>query len=300
MFVSKPKVTEVPTAITLQGMQRKLRGTSFSSGDGIYRDDNNAITKSVKMNHLISSILSVNEKYLKSIQSSINQMAIALPKIIVFSQFGSFLDRLTIEFREREIDFSDISYGNDAHKARGLQRFQYVDSCCVLLISTDGARGLDLSFGTHIYLLDSLIDVSLEQQIIGRAYRMGTKHSVVVEFIYCGKTIDELIYLENLATRAGNNFDSAPLDSMPKDTEYNVGKKRGRPFSSCSCACTSSSTSSSCYNSNCISAHSQDIYDDELGFKGRERERERDPLIDRQEPQNIRLLTAVTAIQDED
>ena len=47
----------------------------------------------------------------------------------------------------------------------------HMDTCRILLLSTDGARGLDLSFVTHIYLMDSLLDLSLEQQIISRAYR---------------------------------------------------------------------------------------------------------------------------------
>lgn len=40
---------------------------------------------------------------------------------------------------------------------------QNVDSCLFLLLSRDGAVGLDLSFVTHIFFLDELFDeVSIE------------------------------------------------------------------------------------------------------------------------------------------
>ena len=45
-------------------------------------------------------------------------------------------------------------------------------------------------------MMDSLMDISLEQQIISRAYRMGAKQSVKVEFIYSGMTTSYLNAVE--------------------------------------------------------------------------------------------------------
>ena len=88
-----------------------------------------------------------------------------VPKVIIFSQFSSFLDRIVLELRRLKIDFADIAAGSEAVKERNLQRFTHIDGCRCLLLSTDGARGLDLSFVTHIFIMDSLVDSSLEQQV---------------------------------------------------------------------------------------------------------------------------------------
>ena len=49
-------------------------------------------------------------------------------------------------------------------------------------------------------MMDSLIDSSLEQQIISRAYRMGARASVKVDVVFSGTYVDDrytnmLIYL---------------------------------------------------------------------------------------------------------
>ena len=46
------------------------------------------------------------------------------------------------------------------------------DDASILLLTEDGSTGLDLSFCTHIFLLDRIKDPALESQIISRANRM--------------------------------------------------------------------------------------------------------------------------------
>jgi len=58
----------------------------------------------------------------------------------------------------------------------------------VLLLEEDGSTGLDLSFATHIFLLDRIKDPSLEKQIVSRAWRMGSTGPVTVELL---QVVDE-------------------------------------------------------------------------------------------------------------
>ncbi len=44
----------------------------------------------------------------------------------------------------------------------------------------DGSHGLDLSFSTHLFLLEGVWNSSLESQIVSRAHRMGATGSVKV------------------------------------------------------------------------------------------------------------------------
>jgi len=57
------------------------------------------------------------------------------------------------------------------------------EDATVLLLQEDGSTGLDLSFATHIFLLDQLRDPALENQIISRAHRMGAKGPVDVTLL---------------------------------------------------------------------------------------------------------------------
>ena len=62
------------------------------------------------------------------------------------------------------------------------------EDASILLLEEDGSTGLDLSFATHIFLLDRVKDPSLEKQIISRAWRMGATGPVTVELL---QVIDE-------------------------------------------------------------------------------------------------------------
>ncbi len=51
----------------------------------------------------------------------------------------------------------------------------------VLLMDEEGSVGLDLSFVPWVFLMEPLLDGSLEQQVVARAHRMGAKSIVQVE-----------------------------------------------------------------------------------------------------------------------
>ena len=115
------------------------------------------------------------------------------PKVVIFSEFPYFLTRLAIEFKALDISFSQL-IGKSIHKHKELMRFKHIPTVRVLLLSSEGAHGLDLSFVTNIFLLNTVLNDSVEQQVISRAYRMGATHSVIVEEIYTQHTVEEQIY----------------------------------------------------------------------------------------------------------
>lgn len=99
-------------------------------------------------------------------------------KVIVFSQFFEFLDRVAIDLAHAGIKFERFWGKKRAH---ALKRFRILNDVRVLLLTKEGSHGLDLSFVTHIFLMDTIEDRALEEQVISRAYRMGSKQSVVVD-----------------------------------------------------------------------------------------------------------------------
>ena len=70
------------------------------------------------------------------------------PKVVVFSQFVPFLDRLLLELRTKGILFADAYHPNPEAKAISLRRFQHSNSCRVLLLHHEGSHGLDLRWNT--------------------------------------------------------------------------------------------------------------------------------------------------------
>ena len=87
------------------------------------------------------------------------------------------------------------------HKNDELIRFKNDPECVALLAGKDASHGLDLSFITHIFLLDEIWDAALKEQVIARAYRMGTRRSVVVEQLIAKDSIEESMNELNLKTR---------------------------------------------------------------------------------------------------
>ena len=57
----------------------------------------------------------------------------------------------------------------------------------VLMLCQDGSVGLDLSFVTHLFILNPILDAALERQVVSRAHRMGATGPVIVETVLLWK-----------------------------------------------------------------------------------------------------------------
>eukprot|EP01039_Chlorochromonas_danica_P019073 gene19073-23052_t len=72
------------------------------------------------------------------------------------------------------------------HGNRPLQDAVWVveeEDTLVLLLKKEGSTGLDLSFATHIFLLERIQDPALRNQIISRAHRFGATGPVTVQLL---------------------------------------------------------------------------------------------------------------------
>ncbi|GLE10139.1 hypothetical protein PINS_up022134 [Pythium insidiosum] len=116
-------------------------------------------------------------------------------KAIVFSQFKEHIWRVKVTLAQHGVECADFIPGRTAaFRMDCLRRFRNDPSINVLVMTDIGSHGLDLSFVTHIFLMDEIWDKSLEQQVISRAHRMGAKRSCVVEKILMAGSIEEVIH----------------------------------------------------------------------------------------------------------
>jgi SNF2 family DNA or RNA helicase len=126
-------------------------------------------------------------------------------KAVVFSQFRSiyeyFGNRLIRRFGGACV--ADFSYGGT--RSQELAKFIHDPQCFVMLLSKQGSLGLDLSFVTHLFFLDTIYDKSLENQVVARAYRMGASGPVYVEQLTAKKTIEEVMQQLNEDRQSHNS-----------------------------------------------------------------------------------------------
>ena len=108
----------VPDYYNRQQQQQQQQGSPTSENEML-------TVRSSKIDYLLNSIRTMNVKHQRALaslssstakfrsQAGYNDKSILVPKVIVFSQFSSFLDRIVIEFRALGIDFADIAAGSE-------------------------------------------------------------------------------------------------------------------------------------------------------------------------------------------
>lgn len=151
--------------------------------------------------------LTMRCKTYKSLDSKISTgcgstSSMALPvKVIIFSQFLEHINAIHEQLTKAGIQFASLySPLHSYKKAKGLAAFLNDVNCLALLMDGSAALGLDLSFVTHVYLMEPIWDKSMEEQVISRAHRMGARRPIQVETLAMKGTIEEqmLKFLESL------------------------------------------------------------------------------------------------------
>ncbi|KAK7401347.1 hypothetical protein VNO78_12756 [Psophocarpus tetragonolobus] len=113
-------------------------------------------------------------------------------KILIFSQFLEHIHVI-----EQQLTIAGIKYTgmyspmHSSNKKKSLATFQHDSSCMALVMDGSAALGLDLSFVTHVFLMEPIWDRSMEEQVISRAHRMGASRPIHVETLAMRGTIEE-------------------------------------------------------------------------------------------------------------
>ncbi|XP_024013488.1 F-box protein At3g54460 isoform X2 [Eutrema salsugineum] len=120
-----------------------------------------------------------------------SQMAL-VDKVLIFSQFLEHIHVIEQQLTIAGIKFAGMySPMHSAKKINSLAMFQDDPDCMALLMDGSAALGLDLSFVTHVFLMEPIWDKSMEEQVISRAHRMGAKRPIYVETLTMRGTIEE-------------------------------------------------------------------------------------------------------------
>ncbi|KAK9808795.1 hypothetical protein WJX72_003802 [[Myrmecia] bisecta] len=116
-------------------------------------------------------------------------------KALVFSQYVSTIEWLKTRLTEEGFGYRYISGSMPLkQRTKAIDAFQNDPPCTVFLLSMRvGSVGINLTAANYVFLLEPAINPALEDQAIGRAWRMGQSCRVVVKKFYVKGPIEERI-----------------------------------------------------------------------------------------------------------
>jgi superfamily II DNA or RNA helicase len=114
-------------------------------------------------------------------------------KVLVFSQFTSFLAILRRRLDERKVVYEYLDGRTTDRQAR-VVRFQEDPDCRLFLVSLKaGGQGLNLTAADYIYILDPWWNPAVEAQAVDRAHRIGQTRRVFAYRLIARDTVEEKI-----------------------------------------------------------------------------------------------------------
>ena len=127
----------------------------------------------------------------------LDKLAVEKPKekILIFSQFTSFLDFLEVPLRRRGVGYQRYD-GSMSTKDReeAVKDFKTNPRVQIILISLKaGNAGLNLNCASQVIILDPFWNPFIEEQAIDRAHRIGQQHEVNVHRIIIPNTVEDRI-----------------------------------------------------------------------------------------------------------
>lgn len=114
-------------------------------------------------------------------------------KVLLFSEYVSFLDIIAKEMQQREWKY-EILTGETRNREQVINRFTSSQGTQFFLVSLKaGGVGLNLTCADYVFLLDPWWNKAAEEQAISRAHRIGQKRSVFVYRFITKDTLEEQI-----------------------------------------------------------------------------------------------------------
>lgn len=171
----------------------KLRRLQGATGSCQFASDNlSAVNIQEQATPSISNSSKVSLTQDDQSGSMTDSHRITTEKVIIFSQFLEHIHVIEQQLMLAGISFAGMySPMHASNKMKALAKFQHDASCMALLMDGSAALGLDLSFVTHVFLMEPIWDKSMEEQVISRAHRMGATRPIYVETLTMCGTIEQ-------------------------------------------------------------------------------------------------------------
>lgn len=113
-------------------------------------------------------------------------------RVIVFSQFTSFLTRVAERLEQQQVPFSYLD-GSTDDRAGAIASFREGELPVFLISLKAGGFGLTLTEADYVFLLDPWWNPAAEAQAVDRAHRIGQQRSLMVYRMVAEGTIEEKV-----------------------------------------------------------------------------------------------------------
>ena len=127
---------------------------------------------------------------------SLEQLMEENHKVLIFSQFTTYLDHIQSSIEKMNWTFSRID-GSYSLKKREqeIEAFQNDKSSIFLISLKAGGLGSNLTQANYIFLMDPWWNPAVENQAIDRAYRIGQKRNLTVYRPIIKNSVEEKVLL---------------------------------------------------------------------------------------------------------
>ena len=126
-------------------------------------------------------------------------------RVLLFSQFTSYLDRVAAELERRGVPYAHLD-GSTRDRDAAVSGFRDGDAPVFLISLKAGGFGLTLTEADYVFLLDPWWNPAAENQAVDRAHRIGQDRTVMVYRMIAEDTIEEKVLA--LQQRKAELFDS--------------------------------------------------------------------------------------------
>ncbi|MGP5036035.1 DEAD/DEAH box helicase [Brachybacterium alimentarium] len=126
-------------------------------------------------------------------------------RVLLFSQFTSYLDRVADELSARGIGYAHLD-GSTRDRDGAVAGFREGDAPVFLISLKAGGFGLTLTEADYVFLLDPWWNPAAENQAVDRAHRIGQERQVMVYRMVAEDTIEEKVLA--LQRRKAELFDA--------------------------------------------------------------------------------------------
>ena len=147
-------------------------------------------------------------------------------KVLVFSNFTKFFDIISKQLNQENVEHLQF-HGSMNRKQRKiiLDKFNSSLTCRVLLISAKCASvGLNLMCANHVIFLDPRCNPGLDNQAIGRSWRIGQMKKVYVTRLIFENTVEETILKlqQNKQKNEGSNLVNLKQSAKLNEHDFDV------------------------------------------------------------------------------
>ena len=184
--------------LQLQHERQKVLGLLAEGGLKSNRFE--ILTSLMRLRQLCLHATLVDKKYAKvpsvKLDTLIEQLQPIIDeghKVLVFSQFTSFLSLAREQLEEAKITYSYLD-GSTRNRKAVIKKFTDNPEVPLFLISLKaGAVGLNLTAADYCIILDPWWNPAVENQAVDRAHRIGQKRTVIIYKFIVKDTIEEKV-----------------------------------------------------------------------------------------------------------